>query len=192
MTLPLHQATVAAPRAGNRSNGVQPGVTYAGVAMHRSGHGAPLVLLHARGCPSRSWQVITPALTRDFTVLAVDLPGFGASPPLAEPTEPSPAALAEAVAVALDQAGVRNPHVVGNSIGGWVALELAKIRPVATLTLLAPAGMWPGDTPWYCSVSLRLTRWLTQHLPRVLQQLARFRLGRLVLLGQTHGHPMRI
>jgi pimeloyl-ACP methyl ester carboxylesterase len=124
-------------------------------------------------------------------VITVDLPGFGASPPLASPQESSPAALANAIAIALDQAGIREPHVVGNSIGGWVALELAQIRPVATLTLLSPAGMWPGGSPWYCLVSLRLSRWLTQHLPRLLGQLARFRLGRLLLLGQTHGHPTR-
>src|SRR3954470_4886478 len=160
MTVPLRRAPSVPPaRASSRADENQSDITYAGVAMHRSGRGAPLVLLHALGCDSRSWQVIAPALAREFTVFAVDLPGFGASPPLAEPAEPSPAGLAEAVAIALDQAGVRDAHVVGNSIGGWVALELAKIRPVATLTLLAPAGMWARNTPWYCWVSLRLTRW---------------------------------
>ena len=160
--------------------------------MRRIGHGAPLVLLHALGADSRFWEPIVPALARHFTVITVDLPGFGASPPLAPSEEPTPAALATSVAVALDEAGIRKPHVVGNSIGGWVALELAEIRPVATLTLLSPAGMWPGQTPWYCRMSLRATRWLTQRLPRALSPLANYRLGRLLLLGQTHGHPMRV
>jgi pimeloyl-ACP methyl ester carboxylesterase len=159
------------------------------VVLHRSGRGAPVVLLHALGCDSRSWQPIIPALAENFTVIAVDLPGFGLSPPLATQTEPTPTALAEAVAAALDEAGIDNPHVVGNSIGGWIALELARIRPVASLTLLGPAGMWPGKTPWYCRVSLRVTRWLTQHLTSTLKAVSKYRLGRVLLLGQTHGHP---
>ena len=178
------------PTAGTR-DATPAAVTYAGVAMRRTGRGTPLVLLHALGADSGSWEPIVPALERNFTVITVDLPGFGASPPLAASQEPTPAALAIAVAVALDEAGIREPHVVGNSIGGWVALEIAKIRPVARLTLLSPAGMWPGRTPRYCRISLRLTRSLTHRLPRMLMRLAKYRLGRLLLLGQTHGHPMR-
>jgi pimeloyl-ACP methyl ester carboxylesterase len=184
MTVPVRSAAGARDAAPTA-------VTYAGVATRRTGRGAPLVLLHALGADSRSWEPIVPALARNFTVITVDLPGFGASPPLASSEESSPAALADAIAGALDEAKIREPHVVGSSIGGWVALELAQIRPVATLTLLSPAGMWPDGSPWYCLVSLRVTRWLTQHLPRLLEQVARFRVGRLLLLGQTHGHPMR-
>src|SRR4029077_15811232 len=53
------------------------------------------------------------------------------------------------VAGFLDEAGVTAPHVVGNSLGGWVALELATICPVTTLTLLSPAGLWRSRTPRY-------------------------------------------
>ena len=167
-------------------------VTCAGVVMHRIGRGAPLVLLHALGSDSRAWEPIVPALAQGFAVVTVDLPGFGSSAPLSATVAPTPAALADAVAKALDQAGVHEPHIVGNSIGGWIALELAAIRPVATLTLLSPAGMWPGETPRYCRMSLRATRALARRLPRPLTWLARFRLGRLVLLGQTHGRPTRV
>jgi pimeloyl-ACP methyl ester carboxylesterase len=162
------------------------------LAIHRTGTGAPLVLLHALGSSSHSWEPVLPYLVDGFEVLAVDLPGFGASPAPAGSEHAAPAALAAAVDVALGEAGIHDPHVVGNSLGGWVALELAHLRPVASLTLLSPAGMWAGDTPWYCRLSLRGTRWLTQHAQRLLDRLVEHRLGRILALGQTHGHPTRV
>jgi pimeloyl-ACP methyl ester carboxylesterase len=125
------------------------------LAFGRSGAGAPLVLLHALGLSRHTWDPVVPALAEHFDVIAVDLPGFGGSEPLPDGVEPSPAALAEAVAELLDELGVAAPHLAGNSLGGWVALELAGIRPVASLTLVAPAGLWRGNTPRYCRVSLR-------------------------------------
>src|SRR5690348_6204428 len=64
----------------------------------RVGTGPPLVLLHALGLSRRTWDPVIPGLARQFGVIAVDLPGFGESPPLPAHTEPQPAALAAAVA----------------------------------------------------------------------------------------------
>jgi len=158
----------------------------------RTGSGAPLVLLHALGASRRAWDPVLPALAARFDVIAVDLPGFGESPPLPAPVEPMPGALAAAVAGLLDELGVTAPHLAGNSLGGWVALELAAIRPAASVTLLAPAGLWRANTPAYCRVSLRATRWLARRAAKPLGWLMRFRLGRALVLGQTHGHPMRL
>jgi pimeloyl-ACP methyl ester carboxylesterase len=162
------------------------------LAFTRSGAGDPLVLLHGLGSSRRAWEPVSAALAEHFDVIAVDLPGFGDSAPLPAPAEPRPAALAAAVAELLDDLDVRTPHVAGNSLGGWVALELAGIRPVASLALLSPAGLWQGDNPRYCRVSLRVTRWLATHAGRLLGVLAGYRLGRAVVLGQTHGRPMRL
>jgi pimeloyl-ACP methyl ester carboxylesterase len=151
-----------------------------------------MVLLHALGLSRHSWDPVVPALATHFDVHAIDLPGFGDAARLPADIDPSPVALARAVAAQLDAAGIRAPHVVGNSIGGWVALELARIRPVASLTLLAPAGMWPAATPRYCRYSLRTTRWLTRHGAPILDRLVRYRVGRLLVLGQSHGRPARI
>ncbi|MGH8859640.1 MAG: alpha/beta fold hydrolase [Jatrophihabitantaceae bacterium] len=160
--------------------------------MSPSSYPAPLVLLHALGSSHEAWDPVVPALAEHFDVHAVDLPGFGDSAPLAGTVVPTPAALAAAVAATLDAKGIRSPHVVGNSLGGWVALELAALRPVASLTLLSPAGMWPGTTPLYCRVSLRTTRWLAVHLPRVLGRLVGSRFGRMLVLAQSHGRPGRV
>jgi pimeloyl-ACP methyl ester carboxylesterase len=92
----------------------------------------------------------------------------------------------------LDRLGVEEPHVVGNSLGGWVTLELAGQRPLASLTLLAPAGLWPGGAPLYCRVSLRASRWLCRHAGGLLLRVVGHPLGRVLVLGQTHGRPARM
>jgi len=162
----------------------------AALAHSRSGSGAPLVLLHALGLSRGSWTPVVPALAEHFDVVAVDLPGFGESAPL--PHEPTPRALAAAVAAFLDEHGLVLPHVAGNSLGGWVALELAALRPLASLTLLSPAGLWPGNTPLYCRASLRASRWLAVHAGGLLSRALDTRAGRLAVLGQTHGRPTRM
>jgi pimeloyl-ACP methyl ester carboxylesterase len=159
------------------------------LAFTRTGVGAPLVLLHGIGLSRRSWEPVIPALAECFDVIAVDLPGFGGSESLPADVEPVPAALAAAVAGLLDELGVTAPHLAGNSLGGWVALELASVRPVASVTLLSPAGLWRPVTPWYDRVSLRASRWLARHGGRLLARLVGHRLGRVLVLGQTHGRP---
>jgi pimeloyl-ACP methyl ester carboxylesterase len=160
------------------------------LAFSRHGAGPPLVLLHGIGSARQAWDPVIPGLADSFDVVAVDLPGFGESAPL--PSDPFPAALAASVASLLEELGIHSPHVVGNSLGGWVALELAAVRPVASLVLLSPAGLWRDHTPLYNRISLRGSRWMTTHVPGVLSGLMRFRLARIVVLGQTHGRPARI
>jgi pimeloyl-ACP methyl ester carboxylesterase len=158
------------------------------LAYTRSGQGAPLVLLHGIGMSRQAWDPVVPALARQFDVIAVDLPGFGDSPQ----AQAYPAALARSVAALLAELGVTTPHVAGNSLGGWVALELAAVCPPASLTLLSPAGLWRRDAPLYCRASLRASRWLTRHAAGPLSRLVNYRLGRALVLGQTHGHPTRL
>ena len=150
------------------------------------------MLLHALGLSRRAWDPVLPALAARFDVIAVDLPGFGDSAPLYGQAEVPPAALADSVARLLDELGVSTPHLAGNSLGGWVALELASQRPVASVTLLSPAGLWRRNAPRYDRISLRASRWLAQHAAGTLSRLVRYRLGRALVLGQTHGRPMRL
>jgi pimeloyl-ACP methyl ester carboxylesterase len=162
------------------------------LAFTRSGAGAPLVLVHPLGSSRRVWDPVVPALSDSFDVLAVDLPGFGDSPPLPPDVEPTPEVLAAAVGTLLDDLAIPVPHVAGNSLGGWVALELAQLRPVASLTLLSPAGLWTGGAPLYCRASLRASRWLCRHAAGLLARLVDHRAGRILVLGQTHGRPARM
>ncbi|MFI7071744.1 alpha/beta fold hydrolase [Micromonospora sediminicola] len=117
-----------------------------------TGDGPPVLLLHGIGRTLDDFTALHAALARDHRVLAVDLPGHGGSAPL-DGTHTLPA-LAAAVAGFLDAAGVTGPaHLVGNSLGGAVAMRLAVDAPhrAASLALLNSAGFGQEVT-----VALRL------------------------------------
>ncbi len=163
------------------------------LAYTRTGSGDPLVLLHGLGSWRGAWDPVIPALAERFDVIAVDLPGFGESAPVAAPDgEASPAVLAAAVAGLLDDLGIAAPHLAGNSLGGWVALELARIRQPASVTLLSPAGLWHDRIPLYEKISLRASRWICQHADGLLYLVVGTPLGRVAALRQTHGRPARM
>jgi pimeloyl-ACP methyl ester carboxylesterase len=172
----------------NRSSARKPGDAVSELAYTRIGAGAPLVLLHGIGMSRRVWDPVIPVLAERFDVIAVDLPGFGDSP-LRIDGAGDPATLAASVADLLDELDITAPHVAGNSLGGWVAIELAARRRPASLTLLSPAGMWRNSTPVYCRISLRASRSLARRCGWLPSFLVRWRIGRIVVLGQTHGRP---
>lgn len=104
----------------------------------------PLLLLHGLGLSRRSWNPVLPHLAGEHDVVALDLRGFGAAPPLAG--EPTIAALADAVEGDLDRAGLGRVAVAGNSLGGSVALELARRGRATGVVVLGPAGLEsPGE-----------------------------------------------
>ncbi len=108
----------------------------------RRGSGEALVLLHGLGSRWPMWRPVLDRLAAEREVVSVSLPGFGRSAPLPEEVEPSPQALADAVAAFAGGLGLERPHVAGNSLGGWVALELAKTGRARSATGLCPAGFW--------------------------------------------------
>ena len=107
---------------------------------HRGGAGEPVVLIHGVGSQWQVWEPVLPALERERDVIALDLPGFGGSPTLPIGVEPTAAALAGAVADFLTGLGIERPVVGGNSLGGWVALELAVRGRARAVVGVSPAG----------------------------------------------------
>ena len=116
------------------------------LAFDRVGSGPVLVLLHPLGADRRVWAPVVPLLAGERQLIAVDLPGFGGSPPL-RGAEPAPARLAEAVADGLAENGVEDFAVAGNSLGGWVALELALAGRARSVVAIGPAGLWTEPLP---------------------------------------------
>jgi 2-hydroxy-6-oxonona-2,4-dienedioate hydrolase len=112
------------------------------------GTGPTLLLLHGHEQSATSWRWVTPVLARTHRVLALSLPGHGDSSPAVGGYAPG-TDLAPLVADFLDTVGVGSLHVVGNSVGGAVALRLALADParVQTLTLVDSAGLGRAVNP---------------------------------------------
>ncbi|MBF8252715.1 MAG: putative pimeloyl-ACP methyl ester carboxylesterase [Actinobacteria bacterium] len=104
----------------------------------------PLVLIHGLGSAATTFKPILAELSKKFRVISVDLPGHGQSP-YSKSQAMDPASLGAAIFETVkSEHGIEKFHVVGNSLGGWIALEMAASRPeqILTVTGLAPAGLW--------------------------------------------------
>jgi pimeloyl-ACP methyl ester carboxylesterase len=112
------------------------------INLRRSGAGAPYLLIHGLGGERCVWEPVLGALERRHEVIAIDLPGFGRSRALPDGVVPTPAALARAVADLLDALEIDTAHVAGNSLGGWIALELARAGRARSVVGVCPAGLW--------------------------------------------------
>jgi pimeloyl-ACP methyl ester carboxylesterase len=149
------------------------------------------VLVHTLGTDHRMWDPVLDALARERDVIAVDMPGFGASPALSGDGDAAaaPARLATAIAGFLAaELGVERPHVAGNSLGGWVALELALQGAARSVTAIAPAGLWRGGLAPKRYAARRLARTLLPALPLLMAAPA----ARRAALTATVAHPERI
>ena len=119
-----------------------------------AGEGPPLVLLHGAGDNSLDWRWVLPALARKHRVYAPDLPG---SPDSARPAaDYSPAFFERSVAAFVDALGIGRATLVGNSLGGLVALRLALSEParVGALVLVDSAGLGRAVNPAFNSVKV--------------------------------------
>jgi pimeloyl-ACP methyl ester carboxylesterase len=136
------------------------------LAHERRGGGEPLVLVHGIGSQRQMWSPVLDALAAQRETIAVDLPGFGESPLAAagESGPLTPAAHARAVARLLDELDLEMAHVAGNSLGGAVALELARMGRARSATGLSPVGFWTARENAYSRAVLRASRRLARAL----------------------------
>jgi pimeloyl-ACP methyl ester carboxylesterase len=111
---------------------------------HRGGCGPPLVCIHGFTDTWRTWELVLAMLERHHDVLAPTLPGHAGGPAIEG--EVTGDLLPDAVERAMDDAGFETAHLVGNSLGGFVALQLAARGRADSVVALAPAGGWAdGD-----------------------------------------------
>jgi pimeloyl-ACP methyl ester carboxylesterase len=135
-----------------------------------AGAGPPVLAVHGLGATKGSFLPTVAALSDRFRVIAFDLPGFGDSDkPIGAAYDPR--FFASACADLLDALQLDRVHLIGNSLGGRVALELALRQPdrIERLALLAPSLAWRRSRPW--APLVRLTRpelGLVQLAPRTL------------------------
>jgi len=156
----------------------------------RKGRGEPLVLIHGIGSHWQMWSPVLDRLAAERDVLAVDLPGFGRSPAL--DVEPTVAALADAVSDLAASQGMVRPHVGGNSLGGGIALELARTGRARSATGLSPIGFAHGREQPYGVAVLKASRALARGLGPALDPPLRTALGRTLVIGHLIGRPWRV
>ncbi|MCX4809429.1 alpha/beta fold hydrolase [Streptomyces sp. NBC_01239] len=162
------------------------------VSYARVGRGEPLLLLHGIGHHRQAWDPVLDVLATERDVIAVDLPGFGASPAL--PAElsydlPTTAAVFGAFCEALE---LDRPHVAGNSLGGLMALELAREKLVRSVTALSPAGFWSQAERRYAFGVLLTMRQIARRMPlSLVEKLARTAAGRTALTSTIYARPGR-
>ena len=157
---------------------------------HRGGSGEPLVLIHGIGHTWRGWKPMLPELERRFDVLAVDLPGHGHSEPLPAGTDSTAEALADAVERQMLGAGFDTAHIAGNSLGGWISLELARRGRARTVTAISPAGLQHAREKQWGAGILRGMRWFAENL-QTPEAAFRNPVTRCLLAGPSVARPWR-
>lgn len=162
------------------------------LTYHRAGSGPTLVLFHGIGHHWQAWQPVIPRLTQTFDVIACDSPGFGRSAPLGAAVQPTIDAYVDAFVRFFVELGVERPHVAGNSMGGAIALELARRRVVSSATAFSPAGFWTPPERRFCQVSLGLLARTPRPLRPVIRGIAATSVGRTIVFKQLFAWPARV
>jgi pimeloyl-ACP methyl ester carboxylesterase len=156
------------------------------LAHSRTGSGPPLVLLHGIGLDRSAWDPVVPLLAREREVFAVDLPGFGATPPL--PGTPT----VEALATAVEELGLERPHVAGNSLGGGIALELGRRGWAGSVCAISPIGFAAGRERAYARGLLRSIHTMARALDPVAEASYGGPARRTLLASLIFARPWRI
>jgi pimeloyl-ACP methyl ester carboxylesterase len=163
-----------------------------GLHYEVNGTGSPVLLIHGTGSSLRVWDPVVHLLAARRTVIAVDLPGFGFSPPMTSGPPPTPAGYARVLADLLRELGYDSAHVAGNPVGGWTALEAAKLGVARSVVALAPAGLWAQRAPVYAGLSVSLTRLSCRLLDPLMPALLSRPLERKLAMWQQFAHPERL
>ena len=163
------------------------------LAYERRGDGPELVLLHGVGHRRQAWNAVLGLLAPYRTVITVDLPGHGDSPPLESGSRDPVQAMGEELISCLDELGLERPHVAGNSLGGALALGAAARGRAATVTGLSPAGFWAA--PWqssYTKVVFKAMQAAGRRLGPRTAKLAGSTVGRTILDAAIVARPSRL
>ena len=160
------------------------------LAHVRRGSGPPLVLIHGIGSQWQMWKPVLGRVSREREAVAVDLPGFGESAPLSGP--PTVEALADAVAEFLDGIGLGGAHAAGNSLGGAVALAMARAGTARSACVLSPAGFGSTRERTYARGVLLSTRRAAQRLDARAETVAGGPVRRTLAFGHLAARPWRI
>ena len=114
-------------------------------AAYIGGHGSTLLLLHGFGATWAVWKPVLAALESRHRVIAMTLPGHHGGPAYAGSGDATVAGLADQVIATMHSEGITSAHVAGNSLGGWLSLELARRGFAQSVVAFSPAGGWRAE-----------------------------------------------
>ena len=157
------------------------------LAYDRAGHGEPLLLLHGIGSTRDDFSALFPRLAEHFDVVSVDLPGHGDSPIGAWP--PTVATLTDAVEADLDARGLQRVHILGNSLGARIGIELAARHRARSVVALSPSGLGMPAERVHQGMLMATGRTLMRTMRPLLGTIASTQAGRTVLLTGMRARP---
>jgi len=160
--------------------------TRGGMYHVRRGRGRPLLLIHGLGGTWRSWVPVLDALAREREVIALDLPGHGETPMIADISVPR---LADAVTAFLEANDLREVDMVGSSMGARLVLELARRGVGGRVVSLDPGGFWRGWETVFFHRSIQASIKLVRALQPVMPLITHSDIGRTVLFPQFSPRP---
>lgn len=151
---------------------------------------SPLVCIHGISGSQRHWQPVLPMLAEHHDVHTVSLAGHAGGAPLADGEKATVATLADHLERDLDGRGMEQAHLVGNSLGGWLALEMATRGRALSVVALSPGlGWYPGRHVRMVKLKLVMARRLFTVLGPIAPQALRVALLRRVALGAAVANP---
>jgi pimeloyl-ACP methyl ester carboxylesterase len=157
------------------------------LAADRAGHGEPLLLLHGIGSTRDDFAALLPRLAEHFDVLSLDLPGHGESPVGTWP--PTVEALTDAIEADLDARGLRRVHILGNSLGARIGIELAARHRALSVVAISPSGLGLPAERLHQGLLMTTSRNLMHTLRFTIAPLATSPVGRAFLLAGMRARP---
>lgn len=183
---------VPVPAAESSVRVAPAGRTAFDVSYERRGSGEPMVLLHGVGHHWQAWEPVLSVLSASYDVIAPDLPGFGESPALPDDHSYGLDSVVPLLGDFLTALDIDRAHLVGNSLGGLLALELALHGRARSVTALSPAGFWNEIERRHAFGVLRGMRVGASAIPDpLLRLLSRTSVGRAALTSTIYHRPGR-
>jgi len=137
-----------------------------------SGVGQPLILLHGIGMSHAAWSPVISSLRQTRRVIAFDIAGFGATPPLPRGVPPTVENLVDGLEQSLRELRLPLPlDIAGNSLGGAMALEAARRGLARTVVAISPIGLWDAKPPAHVASLFAVLRAGARTVPSVLKVL---------------------
>ena len=153
----------------------------------RCGNGKPLILVHGLGSSRHAWDLVVLPLARHREVIAIDLPGHGATP--AEHDSGTFSGLARSLADWLAAESLEGADMVGVSMGARLVLEMVRRGHPGGVVALDPGGFWEGWERRFVKTTLTASGVLLRSLRPALPKLARTAVARSLLLAQLAARP---